>query len=176
MILCPGDENGILPTSLFAKVVQRKKGKNIATAAKRQKFIGRKDAMGSWRRVFVRKIGKALLILWIIILDNWGYLGRSNFPITYQIIEFDFMSSRYQTYIIFGLLERLNWSILMASQSNLFNFSFYSNGQTGIVVAEFCNFAIRHLAPWTQSHVHVLMSQQSPNFNLKWVRSTVSQI
>ena len=56
VILCPGDENGILPTSLFAKVVQRKKGKNIATAAKRQNFIGRKDAMGSWRRVFVRKI------------------------------------------------------------------------------------------------------------------------
>ena len=56
VILCPGDENGILPTSLFAKVVQRKKGKNIATAAKRQNFIGRKDAMGSQRRVFVRKI------------------------------------------------------------------------------------------------------------------------
>ena len=58
VILCPGDENGILPTSLFAKVVQRKKGKNIATAAKRQNFIGRKDAMGSRRRVFVRKIEK----------------------------------------------------------------------------------------------------------------------
>ena len=71
VILCPGDENGILPTSLFAKVVQRKKGKNIATAAKRQKFIGRKDAMGSQRRVFVRKIEEVYysfrLILWIII-------------------------------------------------------------------------------------------------------------
>ena len=43
VILCPGDENGILPTSLFAKVVQRKKGKNIATAAKRQAKLYRQE-------------------------------------------------------------------------------------------------------------------------------------
>ena len=28
VILCPGDENGVLPSSLFAKVVHRKKGKS----------------------------------------------------------------------------------------------------------------------------------------------------